>query len=303
MTGYAVATGDGPYGRLSVELRSVNSRFLDLSFRIVDDARLAEPSLRDALTGALQRGKVECRVSLQRVPATTGGGSEPTDGATTAPIDHGLLARLLAVRNELRQRVPQAADLTVADLMRFPGLVMDTPIDADRLVGDVAALGRRALKDLIESRAREGARLVSIIRERAEAIGRLVERLRTETPALLAAYESKLVERLQNALAGSGVSNPPIEETMTRVRQEVTLYGLRTDVAEELARLSTHLDELQRILGGKGPVGKRIDFLLQELNREANTLGSKAATIDLSSTAVQFKLLIEQIREQVQNLE
>ncbi len=303
MTGYAVATGDGPYGRLSVELRSVNSRFLDLSFRIVDDVRLAEPALRDALTAALQRGKVECRVSLQRAPAATGGGTEPIDGSARAPIDHALLARLLAARDELKRHLPQAHDLTVADLMRYPGLVMDTPVDGERLVGDALAVGRRALAELITSRSREGARLVSIIRERTAAIGQLVDRLRTETPALLAAYEAKLVERLQSALAATGVASPPVDETMSRVRQEVTLYGLRTDVAEELARLSTHLDELNRILEGRGPVGKRIDFLLQELNREANTLGSKAATIDLSSTAVQFKLLIEQIREQVQNLE
>lgn len=294
MTGYATRIGDSPAGRLQLELRSINSRFLDLAFRMPDELRGAEPILRELFSAALARGKLECRVSLQR-PAQISG---------PVAIDHALLGQLVAAAAKIRAQAPDAQPLSVGELMRWPGLFVEPVADPEAIVGQVAELGREAIAELLASRGREGARMVQAILERTAGMRQIVVQLQGRVPELLAAFEQRLIERLRGALtdATSGVQLP-VDEIMERVRQEVTLHGLRIDVSEELSRLSAHLDELEQILGGKGPVGKRLDFLMQELNREANTLGSKAASIDLTSSAVELKLLIEQIREQVQNLE
>lgn len=294
MTGYASVSRDTAAGRVSLELRSINSRFLDLSFRMPDDLRAAEPGLRELLTAGVARGKVECRIALQKLP------SENRQPA----IDRGLLAQLLAASAEIAALAPQAAPLSQADLMRWPGVLAEPLADPDAVAREVVELGRQAVEELAASRMREGARLAQAILERAGRMHEIVAQLRADAPALLTAFEQRLVERLRAALgeAAAGTSLPP-EQAMDRVRQEVVLYGLRIDIAEELSRLAVHIDELQRIVSGTGQAGKRLDFLLQELNREANTLGSKAANIDLTNAAVEMKLLIEQIREQVQNIE
>ncbi|HEY0879184.1 MAG TPA: DUF1732 domain-containing protein, partial [Zeimonas sp.] len=168
--------------------------------------------------------------------------------------------------------------------------------------GEVVAAARDALAEFTASRVREGSKLVAFVLERADAIDAIVAPLAARGPELVDAWQLKLVERLRDALEQTGAA-VPVEETMARVRQEVAAYGLRIDVAEEIGRLQAHVVELRRVLAGAGPVGKRLDFLLQELNREANTLGSKAAAIDLTASSIELKVLIEQIREQVQNLE
>ena len=294
MTGYASVSRDTAAGRVVLELRSINSRFLDLAFRMPDDLRAAEPGLRELLSAGVARGKVECRIALQKLPSDS---RQPA-------IDRGLLAQLLAAAAEIGRLAPGAAPLSQADLMRWPGVLSEPLADPDAVAREVVELGRAAVAELAASRQREGEKLAQAILERADRMQAIVEGLRTEAPALLAAFEQRLVERLRAAIgeAAAGTSLPA-EATMDRVRQEVVLYGLRIDIAEELSRLSVHIGELRRILAGSGPVGKRLDFLLQELNREANTLGSKAANIDLTSAAVELKLLIEQIREQVQNIE
>ena len=294
MTGYASVSRDTAAGRITLDLRSVNSRFLDLAFRMPDDLRAAEPGLRELITAGVARGKVECRIGLQKLPS---------DNRQPA-LDRGLLAQLLAAGAEIGRLAPGAAPLSQADLMRWPGVLAEPLADPDAVAREVVELGRAAMAELSASRLREGEKLAGVILERANQMQQIVEGLRTEAPALLAAFEQRLVERLRAALGEAAAGTPlPVEATMDRVRQEVVLYGLRIDIAEELARLAMHIDELRRILGGSGPAGKRLDFLLQELNREANTLGSKAANIDLTNAAVELKLLIEQIREQVQNIE
>jgi uncharacterized protein (TIGR00255 family) len=219
-------------------------------------------------------------------------------------IDRGLLAQLLTVAGQIAAAAPGAAPPTVADLMRWPGLIAEPAADTEALQQTVLATARTALAEFSASRAREGARLAAVIGERGARMRERVATVRAQAPALLAAFEARLVERLRNALGGATAgAGQPLAPLMDRIGQEVTLHGMRIDVAEEIARLETHLDELDRILAAGGAVGKRLDFLLQELNREANTLGSKGASVDLTATVIELKLLIEQIREQALNLE
>lgn len=294
MTGYASVARDTAAGRVSLELRSINSRYLDLVFRIPDELRAAEPALRESIAAGIARGKVECRISVQKLP------SESRQPA----IDRGLLAQLVALGDEVRRLAHQAPPLTTADLLRWPGVIAEQVPDPEALSRALAELGREAVAELQASRRREGAKLAATIVERADRMQAIVDTLKEQTPALLAAFEQRLVERLRAALTDASTGTAlPVDEAMERLRQEVVLYGVRIDVAEELARLSVHIGELRRIVSVGGQSGKRLDFLMQELNREANTLGSKAANIDLTNAAVELKLLIEQIREQVQNIE
>jgi uncharacterized protein (TIGR00255 family) len=294
MTGYALVSSDTPAGRIGVELRSINSRFLDLAFRMPDELRSAEPALREQITASLARGKVECRVTLHKLPSS----------GEQSKIDRGLLGQLLTSAEEIRTMAPDAQPLSVGELMRWPGVFIEPTLDPETLSREVAALGRQALVELRASRGREGARLAQVILERAVRMREIVIQLQAHVPQLLTTFEQKLVDRLRAALTDATSGHAlPTDEAMERIRQEVVLHGLRIDVAEEISRLLVHLDELERIVRGAGTVGKRLDFLMQELNREANTLGSKAASIDLNNSAVELKLLIEQIREQVQNLE
>lgn len=292
MTGYASGTRETPLGQLVVEWRSVNSRYLDLAFRVPDELRSAEPALRAAITGAARRGKVECRISLRTRPL-----------AADARFDEQLVERLLASAAQLRARDPELAPASIGDLLRFPGVFAEAG-SPETLVPEAVELGTSLLAEFTATREREGQRLVAVMSERLDAMSALVSHLHERTPELRAAYEARLTERIEAAIAAvPGAAALPADETMARIRQEVAAYGLKIDVAEEIDRLSTHIDECRRILAGAGPIGKRLDFMVQELNREANTLGSKAAAVDLTRTAVDLKVLIEQVREQLQNLE
>lgn len=294
MTGYASAEAAGPGGRLSVELRSVNARFLDLALRVPDELRAAEPRLRELLQARLARGKVECRVQWHR-----------DDGAgARLALDEALLARVADAAQRVHAVVPQAAPIGIADLLRWPGVIADAGQDGAAAADAAVELARGALEEFVASRQREGAHLAGLLREAGAGILRITAMLRAEAPALLAAHGEKLVERLRAALGAAAEGTAvPLEETMARVRQEVTAHGMRTDVAEEIGRLEAHVGEMRRTLAAGGSIGKRLDFLAQELNREANTIGSKASAVDLSNAAIDLKLLIEQIREQVQNIE
>ena len=294
MTGYASASRDTAAGRVVLELRSINSRFLDLVFRLPDDLRAAEAGLREVVASGVARGKVECRIALQKLPSDS---RQPA-------IDRGLLAQLLTIADDIRALAPDAAPPSVADLMRWPGVMAEPASDPEALTRSVVELGRQALRELVASRAREGEKLGQAILERAERMSAIVARLEADAPALLAAFEQKLVERLRAALTDATTGSAlPVAEAMERVRQEVTLYGIRIDIAEELSRLAVHIEELRRIVAGGGQVGKRLDFLMQELNREANTLSSKSQDLGQTRTAVDMKVVIEQMREQVQNIE
>ena len=296
MTGYAVATSEGAAGTLTIEIKSVNSRFLDLQFRINDDLRALEPDLRAAVMAAITRGKVEVRLSFGRKAAVAG----------TQALNQALLLELARLQGEIGQHFVSAPVLTVAELLRWPGVIEEAQVGQESLQADVALLGVRTVAAFVESRRREGAALETVLLSRIEAMEAIVKRITPLIPQVVAAFQQKAVERMQDALGlacqGSNSANSR-QDAMERIRQEVILYGIRIDVAEELARLSAHLTETRHILKKGGQVGKRLDFMMQELNREANTLGAKASVKELADASMDLKLLIEQMREQVQNLE
>jgi uncharacterized protein (TIGR00255 family) len=294
MTGFAVATRPSAAGALTVELRSVNSRFLDLTLRIGDELRTFEAAVRETIAARIARGKVECRISLQR------------QAALTAPrINAAALAELARLAREVETAVPAAGALTTGQILAWQGIVETPALDIESIQGDLLAALSEAIGGLEQSRQREGDALRSGLLARCDGIDTIVAQVRTRAPDLLAALERKLIERLDKALAPTltGTGTLSRDELNDRIRQEVTLYGLRADVDEELNRLSTHVAEVRRVLTHGGAAGRRLDFLMQELNREANTLGSKATAIEMTQAAVELKLLIEQMREQIQNLE
>jgi uncharacterized protein (TIGR00255 family) len=284
MTGYAVASTETPRGTLSLELRSVNSRFLDLQFRVADELRALEPALREMVIARLARGKVDCRLYFAAGVTRPG-----RQSLNSAALDE--LARLAA---QAAQALPGAAALRVADVLRWPGVLSDSPLDEEQTRATVEQLGRKALDELLQARAREGARLAAIVAERVAEMRHRLAEVAPLVPKALAAYQEKLAQRLRDAIGSADDE---------RIRTELAVFSMKTDVDEELTRLATHFDEVERALAKGGNVGKRLDFLAQELNREANTLASKAATQKISDCALELKLLIEQMREQVQNLE
>ena len=299
MTGYAVITRDGSAGTITLEIKSVNSRFLDLQFRLNDDLRAFEPMMRDAIIGRIVRGKVECRLSFGRKIA----------GSANQRLNTELLKSLSMLQAEVRSQFSSAAPMSVAELLRWPGVIEEAELSQDALHEQAASAMQAALAAFMESREREGAALTVTLLSRIDAMEAIVHRISPLIPQMIAQFQQKSIERLEDALGlalqKSGGSNAALsqDEVIERVRQEVTLYGIRIDVAEELTRLSAHLSETRHILKKGGQVGKRLDFMMQELNREANTIGSKAALKELADAAMELKLLIDQMREQVQNLE
>lgn len=301
MTGYAVATRETAAGTVTVELKSVNSRFLDLQFKLNDDLRAAEPALREAIMARVARGKLECRLSFGRRHA---------EGGVQA-LNQTILASLAQLQDSVRQQFPAAATLSVNELLRWPGVIEEAQFSQEALLADIQATLSTALDAFMETRAREGVAMQNVILARVDAMQAIVTRITPLVPQVIAQFQQKAVERMQEALgialqAEAGTQAAPVvarEDALERIRQEVTLYGIRIDVAEELARLAAHLEETRHILKKGGPVGKRLDFMMQELNREANTLGSKAALKELADASMELKLLIDQMREQVQNLE
>jgi uncharacterized protein (TIGR00255 family) len=299
MTGYAVTTRESSGGTLTIELKSVNSRFLDLQFRINDDLRALEPALREAIMGRVTRGKVECRLSFGR----------KTAGQANQTLNTAALDALADLQNEVRRQFIDATPLSVHELLRWPGVIEEAEMGQDTLQADVAAAIKTTMDAFVDSRNREGAALQAMLLARVDDMEAIVQRITPLIPQVIAQFQQKATERMQEALglaARNGESVAPAitrEEALDRIRQEVTLYGIRIDVAEELTRLSAHLNETRAILKKGGQVGKRLDFMMQELNREANTVGSKAAVKELADASMAMKLLIEQMREQVQNLE
>jgi uncharacterized protein (TIGR00255 family) len=284
MTGYAAVSAELSRGRLSLELRSVNARFLDLQFRVAEELRALEPLLREAIVARLSRGKVDCRLFF----------NESSAGQAAQKLDAAALARLKALSDEAKKAFPESAGLRVADVLRWPGVAAEPPLDEDALRAAATDLCRRALDELVAARAREGAKLAASIGERIAAMRARVEQVKPLLPQAAAAYRAKLAERLKEALGSAD------EE---RMRTEIALFAAKSDVDEELERLSVHVGEVERTLKQGGAAGKRLDFLAQELNREANTLASKAASQAITDCAIELKLLIEQVREQVQNIE
>lgn len=274
--------------RLGVEIRSVNSRFLDLAFRLPDEMRQAEPALRELLTGQLKRGKVEMRVSLESGSASN----------LRAPSSV-TLQRLGSIEDSIKSWLPQAGALSVADVLRLATNEDKKPHDHS---AELLQLAQKAVTELMAAREREGARLAQMLLDRTRQLRVLAESAVLMVPKLVEQQKNRFLERWKEALAVGGSTILP-EIAHDRALTEATAFAIRIDVAEEITRLASHLDEIDRLLAGGGELGKRLDFLIQELHREANTLGSKSASLELTRVSVDMKVLIEQIREQVQNIE
>ncbi|WP_447787692.1 YicC/YloC family endoribonuclease [Variovorax boronicumulans] len=277
-------------GRLGVEIRSVNSRFLDLTFKLPEELRQHETALRELLTGKLKRGKVEVRAAI-----------ENTSQAGVVEPSVKLLQRLNGVQDGIRAWLPGARELSVADVLRLAGSDGATRGDWGPDLLDVAG---KALEALMSARQREGARLAKMLEAHLAQLRTLVQQAGPLVPQLVEQQRNRFLERWQEAMdltAGTGGTLP--EAAQDRALTEATAFAIRIDVAEELTRLNSHLDEIERLLKKGGDIGKRLDFLIQELHREANTLGSKSAALELTRIGVDMKVLIEQMREQVQNIE
>ena len=274
--------------QLGLEIRSVNSRFLDLGFRLPDDLRAHEPALRDLLTARLKRGKVEVRVSL-----------ELQQSASIADPSVKLLQRLGTLQDNVKAWIPEARALSVADVLRLAA--NEQPGLRDR-GEDLLPLAQTALTALLAARAREGERLATMLLEHIKQLRLLAAKAVPMVPQLVAQQRQRFMERWAEAMAlGDGSALP--ESAQDRALTEATAFAIRIDVAEEITRLNSHLDELERLITKGGEIGKRLDFLIQELHREANTMGSKSAALALTHISVDMKVLIEQMREQVQTIE
>ncbi len=284
MTGYATAAKEFPFGTLGIELRSVNHRYLDVQFRLPDDLRAVEPALREMLSEQVGRGKVECRVSF----------SAATGVQKTFKLNEELMLHLEELEIKVRTMLAGAGQLSAAEVLRWPGVLATEPLPLDELQSACRDLLADALKEFNAARAREGDKLKVLLLERAAGMERRIAEITPRLPQVVAAFRERLATRLKEAL-GSGDDE--------RVRQEVAVFATRIDVDEELARLTSHVTELKRILASGGTAGKKLDFLMQELNREANTLSSKSVDLAVTQAALDMKLLIEQMREQIQNIE
>ena len=301
MTGYASAqlsAGTAQAGqeggktatgaRLGLEIRSVNSRFLDLSFRLGEELRAHEPALRELIASRVKRGKVEVRAGVE------GGGAELAREPSMASLQ-----RLAALQDTVKTWLPTAAALSVAEVLRLAAAEGDTSQDWGEGLQQIAA---KALEDLVAAREREGARLATMLLGHLAQLRTLAAQAKPLVPQLVEQQRQKFLERWKEAMA-LGEGGATREAAEDRALTEATAFAIRIDVAEELTRLAAHLDEIERMVKKGGEIGKRLDFMIQELHREANTLGSKSATLELTKISVDMKVLIEQMREQVQNIE
>jgi uncharacterized protein (TIGR00255 family) len=284
MTGFAAAAHESAQGSLAIELKTVNHRYLEFQTRIPEELRPLEPAMREAVAARLSRGKVDCRITF--TPVATAKRSLVPDGDA--------LAMLLAASREVLTRFPEARPLSVSEVLHWPGVLAEESLSAERAKAEVMALVNKALEDLDQTRRREGAKMDFVLRERLDRMSVLAKEAEPLMPGAVKAFADKLAAKVVEAGAS------PSDE---RIHQEIVLYAARIDVDEELQRLVAHIVEFRRVLDKGGACGKRLDFLCQELNREANTLGSKSVSNDLTRVSVELKVLIEQMREQVQNIE
>lgn len=283
MTGFAAHTLNLGHTSLAIEVKSVNQRFLEIGFRLPEELRSLEFAIRDAIGKRIHRGKVECRMTLTALPAQS----------SHIGLNGKILENLANWQDDVKSRFPDAAPLSTGEILRWPGLLQNgEPIDT--LAKQALAGVELALDELVQSRYREGEKLARHILSLLEQAENGVVSLRGYLPALSRQLREKLTRRIEEALG---------ENSHERMAQEVALFAQKMDIEEELARLSTHFAEIRRVLGTGGVAGKRLDFLMQELHREANTLGAKSLTIETSRVSLDLKVLIEQMREQIQNIE
>ncbi len=284
MTGFAAAATELDTGSLTVEIRSVNHRYLDIQMRMPDDLRMLEPALREAIAAQLTRGKVDCRIGFTFRLSTQ----------NPAQLNHALLRQLAQWSSEVQAILPGANGLSVADVLRWNGVLESAALPADALSATTLDLLQQSLREFSAAREREGGKLKAFLLQRMEQIEDLCGIVAPRIPDAVAAYEGKLAARLRQAMQNSDDE---------RILQEVALFASKIDVNEELSRLLAHLAEMKRVLEKGGTAGKRLDFLMQELHREANTLGAKSVDAEVSRASMEMKLLVEQMREQIQNIE
>ena len=284
MTAFARQQQVFTWGTVVWELRSVNHRYLEPSFKLPDNMKSLEPALRDKLRKQLSRGKVE---NLLRLQLNSGSNN-------TISVDQTLLAQLIAAGEAVQASLQKPAAINPLEVLQWPGILAEQGLDSDSMQEQTLALFQQALELLIETRDREGGELQNIIEQRLDAIDAITAAVRKQMPLILDAQKHKIQERLAELKT---------ELEPERVEQEVVLIAQKADVDEELDRLETHVNEVRRVLQKGGACGRRLDFLMQELNREANTLSSKAIVSDSTQAAVELKVLIEQMREQIQNIE
>ncbi len=283
MTGFARRELCGPWGSLVCELRSVNHRFLESGFRLPEELRSVEGDLRQRLGQALRRGKLDCTITYRPAQAA----------ATTLDVDAPALERLNSRLDEL-QRVIPLGSVNLLEVLRWPGVLKDQTTAGEALLAAARELFDAAISDLCAARSREGEKLRAVLEQRCESLEALVKQVQARLPDVQARLSAKVRDRIKELASGAD---------QDRLEQEIALLLQRLDVDEELERLSGHVAEIRRVLTGNEPAGRRLDFLMQELNREANTLSSKSQDLETTRTAVDMKVLIEQMREQVQNAE
>ncbi len=283
MTAFARAASDAPAGGFVWELRSVNHRYLEISIRLPEELRAIEAAVRELIARRIERGKLDVTLRFQ-----------PKDGGATPSLNVPVASRLLAVADEIGALTTGLVPLSVGDVLHWPGVLRLPGLDTESLGGAALELLTTALDELIATRRREGERLRGVLEERLRAIKEFLSRLSTLLPEVARDYRLRLEGRLGEIRA---------QLDPTRLEQEIVLYATKADVSEEFDRLGAHASEVERVLASKGQVGRRLDFLMQELNRETNTLGAKSVDLRLTNIAVELKVLIEQMREQVQNIE
>lgn len=284
MTGFARVEDANEHGNLSWEIRSVNHRYLEVNFRLPEEVRRLEPQLRQYLQKHLARGKVDCVFRYQLAEAQT----------ASLEINQPLLDSLLDRVHHVNELLPQSTPANAVDLLAWPGVVNAGETDMQSFHKNCFALFKTAAQQLIEMRGTEGERLKTMLQERCQQMDGIVKQVRKRYPQVLEALKSKQQQRLDEL---------NIDFDQQRFEQELVYTAQKLDIAEELDRLDSHLSEMQNIFERKDPIGRRLDFLMQEFNREANTLASKSADIETTQAAVDLKVLIEQMREQVQNIE
>ncbi len=299
MTGYAsaataLATNTLGEIQLSVEIRSVNSRFLDISFRLPDELRQSEPALRTLITANIKRGKVEVRAALENT-------------LQNLPVrpSVAILTQLQTIQKDIQSTLKDARGLSVADILRLSGSQGNALENGAAATQSLLKLTQTTVVDLLTSREREGARLALMLQSHLAQLRILASQAGPLIPVLVAQQRAKFMDRWNEALAMGNTESKPesTQIAMDRALNEATAFAIRIDVAEELTRLASHLDEIEQILKKGGESGKKLDFLIQELHREANTLGAKSSVLELTRISVEMKVLIEQMREQVQNIE
>ena len=284
MTAFSRQQSDQEWGSLTWEIRSVNHRYLETSVRLPEIFRGLENAVREAVRKRMSRGKVECQLRFQS--------NETNQGEIS--INQELVDQLIKANQSIQQQLAEKSSLSSMEILRWPGVMAEQEIDASQLEKAALALFRQALDDLVSSREREGAELVGFLQQRIDSVRKIVLEMREKMPQILEAQRQSLLDKLQELKA---------ELEPTRLEQEVAILAQKADVDEELDRLDSHLKEVERVLKAGGQKGRRLDFLMQELNREANTLSSKSIVVDTTLGAVELKVLIEQMREQIQNIE